>query len=289
MNNTSHHENDEPARLPQDSRQESLQENAPQEPALEAASEQTTEQDEPPQKQPISTTDKIKFAGLLVFLALMVVVGIALLPYFSYLSTGEGRLELVTMIQDAGIAGIGICLALQFVQVVVAFIPGEFVQLAIGAIYGPFWGTLLTVFGALISSVFIFFMVRKLGAPFVQGMIGSKNAKILQFFEKDRRLNVIVFVLFLIPGLPKDVFTYLVPLTPMRPANFFILSTLGRIPGIAASAFIGNAAIQGDYTEAIIVGAIAGGLGLLGIVFNKQILALVDKIEDRLRKNKAKA
>ena len=238
----------------------------------------------PAKKSPVSTADKIKFAGLLLFLALIVVVGVQLFPYFEYLTTAEGRLELIAMIHDAGIAGIGICLALQFVQIVVAFIPGEIVQLAIGAIYGPVAGTFITVLGALISSVFVFFVVRKLGAPFVQGMIGSKNTKIMSFFNKDRRLNVIVFILFLIPGLPKDVFTYLVPLTPMRPANFFILSTLGRIPGIAASAFIGNAAVQGDYTQAIIVGVIAGGLGLLGIVFNKQILGLVDKVEDRLAK-----
>ena len=238
----------------------------------------------PPKKSPVSTADKIKFAGLLLFLVLIVIVGLQLFPYFEYLTTAEGRLELIAMIHDAGVAGIGICLALQFVQIVVAFIPGEIVQLAIGAIYGPFAGTFITVLGALISSMFVFFVVRKLGAPFVQGMIGAKNTKILDFFNKDRRLNVIVFILFLIPGLPKDVFTYLVPLTPMRPANFFILSTLGRIPGIAASAFIGNAAVQGDYTQAIIVGIIAGGLGLLGIVFNKQILGLVDRVEDRLAK-----
>ncbi len=242
------------------------------------------QQTKPTQKRSVTTADKIKFAGLLAFLALIVATSVLIFPYFEQLGTEEGRLYLIEEIQNAGIAGVGICFGLQFVQIVVAFIPGEITQLAIGAIYGPLLGTVVIVLSALISSIFVFFVVRKLGAPFVQGMIGANHGKILAFLQEGRRLNVIVFILFLIPGLPKDIFTYLVPLTPMRPINFFILSTLGRTPAIAASAFVGSAAVQGDYTAAIIVGVIAGGLGLLGIVFNKQILGLVDTIEKRFAK-----
>lgn len=240
----------------------------------------------PPKTQGISNADKIKFVGLIAFILLIVVVGFQLLPYFSGLSTAEGRLELVQSIREAGALGVLICFGLQFVQIVVAFIPGEVTQLAIGAIYGPVWGTTIIITSALISSVFVFFVVRQLGSPFVEAMVGSKDSKILSFLDKGRRLNVIVFILFLIPGLPKDVFTYLVPLTHIRPANFFILSTIGRIPGVAASAFVGSAAVQGDYTQAIIVGIIAGGLGLLGILFNQKIIGVVDKIEDRLKHHK---
>jgi uncharacterized membrane protein YdjX (TVP38/TMEM64 family) len=237
-------------------------------------------------KPPISTADKLKFAGLVVFILLIIAVGVLLVPYFNYFTTEEGRLELIHMIQDAGAWGVLICLGLQFLQVVVAFIPGEVVQLVIGAIYGPFFGTLLTAIGALVSSMFVFVVVRRLGAPFVHSMIGKNHADKLRFFQESKRLDTIVFVLFLIPGLPKDVFTYLVPLTKMRAANFFILSTLGRIPGIAASAYIGNAAAQGDYVGATIVGVIAGGLGLLGIVFNQKIMTLVDRITQHFARPK---
>lgn len=245
------------------------------------------QEEAPPQKRKIASTDKLKFIGLLVFLVVIIGIGVALLPYFEHLTSEEGRQYLVQVIKDAGVWGVGVCLLLQFIQIVVAFIPGEVTQLAIGAIYGPLFGTLITLGGALVSSIFVFYLVRKLGAPFVQGMIGSKDSKILNFFKKDSRLNVLTFILFLIPGLPKDVFTYLFPLTEIRPINFFVLSTLGRIPGIAASAFIGSSAMQGDYTQAIIVGIIAGGLGLLGIIFNKQILGVVDKVEDSLRSKKS--
>ncbi|MDR2492708.1 MAG: TVP38/TMEM64 family protein [Coriobacteriales bacterium] len=240
----------------------------------------------PPEKKRITTADKIKFAGFLAFVVLIVVAGIAIMPYFENFTSDEGRRELVGMIQNAGAFGVLICLGLQFLQVIVAFIPGEVTQLAIGAIYGPVAGTLVTALGALVSSIFVFFVVRRLGTPFVHAMINKKHADKLRFLGESRRLDTIVFVLFLIPGLPKDLFTYLVPLTNMRAVNFFLLSTLGRLPGIAASAFIGDAFLQGNYMGAIVVSCIAGGLGILGIVFNGKILKLVEKVEGRFKKPK---
>jgi len=238
----------------------------------------------PPQKHKVSNTDIIKFVGLLVFIALLVVIGLALLPYFNYLTSVDGRIQLKEIIQSGGIIGVGICLGLQFVQIVVAFIPGEVIQVVIGGIYGPLFGTIIIVVGALIASSFIFFVVRKLGTPFVQGMIGTKHNKVLDFLRGGKQLNALVFVLFLIPGLPKDIFTYLFPLTTIRPVNFLLLSNLARIPSVIASAYIGSAALQGDYVQAIIVGVIAGGLGLAGIIFNKRIIAQIDRIEKRVRR-----
>ena len=237
------------------------------------------------EKKGVSVADKLKFAGLIAFIILMVGLGILILPYFPQLTSKAGQFELVHMILDAGVWGILVCLGLQFLQVVVAFIPGEVTQIAIGAVYGPLLGTLVTAIGALIPTIFIYFVVHRLGTPFVHAMISKKHEDKLRFLKESRRLDAIVFVLFLIPGLPKDVFTYLISLTGMRALNFFVLSTLGRIPGIVASAYIGNAALQGNYTGAIVVAVIAGALGLLGIIFNGKIMAFIGKIEKRLRRN----
>ncbi|MCL2757188.1 MAG: TVP38/TMEM64 family protein [Coriobacteriia bacterium] len=238
------------------------------------------------EKKGIAFADKLKFIGLVVFILLLVGLGILLMPYFTYFASAEGRLELVQIIKDAHIWGILICLGLQFLQVVVAFIPGEVTQIAIGAIYGPFWGTLITALGALIPTIFIYYVVHKLGAPFVHGMISKKHEDKLRFLQESRKLDIIVFILFLIPALPKDTITYLVSLTNMRPLNFFVLSTLGRIPGIALTAYIGSAAVQGNYTSAIVVAIIGGALLLIGVIFNKKIMALIDAVEHRFRRKK---
>jgi uncharacterized membrane protein YdjX (TVP38/TMEM64 family) len=237
----------------------------------------------------ISFADKLKFFGLVAAFLVLVGIGLMLLPYIGHLTSDEGRQELVKMIHDAHIWGVLICLGLQCLHVVVAVIPGEAVQFAIGAIYGPLWGSLIVIFGALIASIFVFYVVRKLGAPFVHAMIGKKHEDKMRFLQDSKRLNVIVFILFFIPGLPKDFFTYLVPLTNIHPAHYFVISTLARTPAVVASTFFGKAMMQGNYTSAIIVAIIVGGLGLLGIIFNGKIIDTIDRFEKRLRHDKDKS
>jgi len=244
------------------------------------------------QKKTITTADKIKFAGLLIFFVLIIIASIFAVRFIQGFGGGDDAVaSLVQAIKDAGVFGILICLGIQFIQVVVAFIPGEVVQVAIGYVYGTVWGGLLTLLGALIGSIFIFYLVRKLGAPFVQGMLGKKESGKTGFVQKlledSKRLNATIFILYLIPGLPKDVFNYLVPLTEMRPANFFVLSTIARAPAIFASTFVAHAFSQGNYLGMAIVAVIFGGLGIIGIVFNEKIMTLVDRLLARLSHKKA--
>lgn len=236
------------------------------------------------EKQSVSTADKIKFAGLVVFVILIIICGVMLVPYIQQLNTPEGRAELVADIQDAGVWGVLISLGMQFLQIVVAFIPGELVQLVIGLLYGTIFGSLIVTLGAVLSSAFVFYVVRKLGAPFVQAMIGKSDSKRMRFLQETKQLDTVVFVLYLIPGLPKDVFNYVLPLTKIQPSSFLVLSTIGRLPGIIASSYIGSSFWQGNYVGMVIVAVLIGGLGLVGIVFNQQILAQVHKITARFSK-----
>jgi uncharacterized membrane protein YdjX (TVP38/TMEM64 family) len=234
-----------------------------------------------PAKAPISTADKVKFVGLIVFFLLIIAVSIFVVNFIRSLGTESITVELEHAVREAGVFGVLICLGIQFIQVVVAFIPGEVVQVVIGYVYGTVWGGLLTLVGALISSIFVFYLVRKLGAPFVQAMVGNKDSKRMRFLHNSKNLNSLVFILYLIPGLPKDLFTYVVPLTEMRPSSFFVLSTIARAPAIFASTYVAASFKSGDFVGMIIVAVIFGGLGILGIVFNQRIMAFVDSITTR--------
>ncbi len=172
-----------------------------------------------------------KFVGLIVFFVLMGVVIALIWPYISEVFEEGGLERVTTRVRDAGIGGVFILLAFQFLQIVVAFIPGEVVQMAAGIIYGPWWGALIILIGCIISSAFVFMLVHKLGAPFVQAMVPKKYMDKLRKFESSQKFNIIVFVLFLIPGMPKDVFTYITPLSHMRLGTFLALTNTARIPG----------------------------------------------------------
>ena len=75
----------------------------------------------------------------------------------------------------------------------------------------------------------------------------------------------------MIPGLPKDVFTYLVPLTDMRMRTFLLLSNVGRIPGIVVSTYAADGLADGRLMESAIIFAVAAVIAVLGIVFREQM------------------
>lgn len=221
--------------------------------------------------------DIFKFVGLIAFFAIMVLIVVMLWPYFHELFEPGGLDRIINDVRGAGPVGLLILLGLQFLQIVVAFIPGEVVQIAAGLLYGPWIGALVILAGYVISSAFIFALVHKLGAPFVQSMVPVQYLEKFRKFEKTGKLNIIVFILFLIPGLPKDVFTYLVPLTDMRMRTFLLLSNVGRIPGIVVSTYAADGLADGRLMESAIIFAVAAVIAVLGIVFRERIMKMLEK------------
>lgn len=185
-------------------------------------------------------------------------------------------------VQNAGISGVFILLALQFLQIVIAFIPGEAVQMAAGVIYGPWWGALIIWIGCVISSAFIFILVHKLGAPFVQSMVPSKYVDKFRKFESSRKFDIIIFILFLVPGLPKDVFTYITPLSHMRLTSFVLITNMARIPGIVLSTYAASGLVEGRIWESV---ALFAGLAIIAAI----ALLLYDKIVKRIDEKHGKS
>lgn len=225
--------------------------------------------------------DIFKFVGLIAFFAIMVLIVVLLWPYFHDLFEPGGLDRIINDVRDAGPVGFLILLGLQFLQIVVAFIPGEVVQIAAGLLYGPWLGAFVILLGCIISSAFIFALVHKLGAPFVQSMVPTKYLEKFRAFEKTGKLNIVVFILFLIPGLPKDTFTYLVPLTDMNMRTFLLLSNIGRIPGILVSTYAADGLIDGRFAESAVLFAVAAVIAVLGIVFQKRIMKFLEKRSHR--------
>ena len=225
----------------------------------------------------IDRSDIFKFAGLIAFLVLMAVIVVLAWPYIADVFTEGGVERLVERVQNAGWMGVLILLGMQFLQVVVAFIPGEVVQLAAGLMYGPLFGSLIILIGCVISSTVVYFLVHKLGAPFVQGMVSTKHLDKFRRFEESGKLDIIVFVLFLIPAMPKDVFTYIVPLTTMDYKRFIVLTTIGRIPGVVASTYMASGFASGEVVGPIVVLVVVAIIAVLVLVFRDKIMDMLGK------------
>lgn len=224
----------------------------------------------------LSVADIFKFAGLIAFLVLSVVVCVLIWPYIRGIFEPGGLERVMGDVQEAGPAGVVILLAIQFLQIVVAFIPGEVVQIAAGMLYGPWLGALVVIAGCVISSAFIFVVVHKLGAPFVQDMVPAKYLGKFRKFEESGKLNVVVFALFLVPGLPKDMFTYLVPLTDMRMKTFLLLSNIGRVPGVVVSTYAAAGIVEGDYLQSAIIFAVTAAVAVVGMLCYEKVMKRVE-------------
>lgn len=222
--------------------------------------------------------DILKAAGLVAFLLLILLACWFLWPYIHDLFEPGGVDRVISDVRDAGPAGVLILLALQFLQIVVAFIPGEATQMAAGMLYGPWLGALVILIGCIISSAFVFLVVHKLGAPFVKDMVSDKWLSKFQKFEASGKLDITVFILFLIPAMPKDVFTYLVPLTDMPMRKFLLLSNVGRIPGILISTYAASGLVDGNVWQSIVIFAVLAVVAVVCIVFRERIMAALEKL-----------
>lgn len=216
--------------------------------------------------------DIFKFGGLIAFFALMVIVVILIWPYIHEAFEPGGLSRVIDDVRNAGPLGFLILLAMQFMQIVVAFIPGEVVQMAAGMMYGPWLGAAVVLLGCIISSAFVFAVVHRLGAPFVRDMVPTKYLDKFNAFEESGKLSIVVFILFLIPAMPKDTFTYLVPLTNMRMRDFLVLSNVGRIPGIVISTYAANGLVDGNITQSLIIFAVVAVIAIVAIVFRDKIM-----------------
>lgn len=152
------------------------------------------------------------------------------------------------------------------IQVIVALVPGEFVEIAAGYIFGSIWGSLLVLVGILLGSCTTILLVRKFGRKFVYVFYPKEKLDALPILNDPKKRNILTFILFVIPGTPKDLFTYAIGLTDMSIPLYIALTTVARFPSVFTSTLSGDAVGTKQYGTAIIVlivTAVVSGIGLL--------------------------
>ncbi len=220
----------------------------------------------------------IRITALVIFFAVTVGLTVMCLPMIPMLMSEEGRYRLEAIVggivEENLILGVGAFLLLQVLQVVVALIPGGLIQILGGVIFGGFWGTLLCLLGTFLGELLVFYIVRLLGMPLVEALIDQKGIKKLAFLQDEKKCELAVFILFLLPVMPKDALTYIAPLTKIKPSTFFILSMLARSPGLILSNVFGSSLSEGNVMIALILFAIVAIIGLVTIWYRDRIIDL---------------
>lgn len=211
------------------------------------------------------TTFKIILA-ILVIALLVAVIGY-LFPVMKNLTTLEGQVEFKQKVEESGIYGVLALFGLQVAQIFLVILPGEPIEILAGMCYGGLWGTIFIIISAAIISIMIFLLVRKLGTKFVYEFCDEEKIKKIEnskLFKNPKKIEMIILILFLIPGTPKDLLVYISALLPIKLSRFIVISSIARIPSIITSTLAGQNLAIGDWKMSIIL--YVGILVLVGIV-----------------------
>lgn len=203
----------------------------------------------------------------IIVIGLMIWATIAFLPVVSKLGSEESRMEFQAEIASKGFMGVLTVLGLQILQIVVAVIPGQPMEIISGMLYGTIGGMILCLVGIFIGTAIVYFLVRKVGTDFIQLFFskeqieGIKNKKV---FKNSKKFELLLFIIFTIPLIPKDIFIYLGGLSPVKPKRFLTIATIGRIPGLFVTVYAGDKLSQGEFIISVILVAVFLIVGLIG-------------------------
>lgn len=156
-------------------------------------------------------------------------------------------------VDEKGILGRIAFIGMVFFQVVIALVPGEPLEMGAGYAFGAIEGTILCMLGITLGSMVVFLLVRKLGVRFVEVFFSREKINSLKFLKNKKRRAVITFLVFFLPGTPKDLLTYFVGLTDIKMSHFILLASIARLPSIITSTIGGGALGDKEYITAGIV------------------------------------
>ncbi len=189
-------------------------------------------------------------------------------PMIKLASEPEKFREWVT---DLGFLGQLIFVGMLIFQTFFAVIPGEPFEIVAGYAFGAIEGTILCLIGGLVGSLIIFSFVRTFGKKAVEFFFPIEKINNLRFLRDTKKFGKLAFIVFLIPGTPKDLLVYFLGLTKIDIFTFIIIAGVGRIPSIITSTVGGNALGMQNYVFAIVTFIITVVISALGYIIYQAI------------------
>ncbi len=220
----------------------------------------------------------MKLIALITTIAILVIATIYMIPIIKQINTPEGQTQFKEKITNSRITGMLILFGLELAQVVLAILPGEPVELLAGICFGPIWGTIFLMVSVFIVTAMIYFFVKKYGRDFIYEFFPKEKVNKVEnskLFKDPQKIEVVMALLFLIPGTPKDLLVYIGGLLPIKTSRFLALSTLLRFPSIISSTIAGDKLLEGQWKVSI-----------LAYVITFAITAIVIFVVNKFDKNK---
>jgi uncharacterized membrane protein YdjX (TVP38/TMEM64 family) len=209
-------------------------------------------------KRKFNKKDAATLVIILLLLCLLTFLSVRYYQLYDELK-GDGIIETAANFRDYlrsfGRPGIAVLILLHIFQTAVAFIPASFVQFAAGMLYGILPAMVIGAVGVAAGTCVTFTLSRKLGRDFATLFISEKTMEQLEGLMDKNASALILLILFIIP-FPKDVLPIFVGLTRMPAAKLYVISALGRLPGMFVASYLGANALSRNYVLLITVFAV---------------------------------
>jgi len=188
----------------------------------------------------------------------------------------EERAKVRSLFADWPILAPVFFMALQITQVVISFVPGEATGILGGFLFGPWLGLIYSTLGLTMGSMAAFFAGRYFRAlikPYIQQTTLYNR---LEYLVEHQGL-FITFIFYLIPGFPKDILCYIMGFSRIPWQAFFIISTIGRIPGTWLLTIQGADLYDGNIHHAAVILAVSLLLMIPVWFYREKIYAWIEK------------
>lgn len=189
----------------------------------------------------------------------------------------ENHHQLKKFISSFGVYSPLAFILLQVIQVVVAPIPGGAIEFLGGYLFGVWAGMLYSTIGLTVGSWLAFSIARIFEKWAVEKFVSPKTMKKFDYLVGHEGI-ILSFLLFLIPGFPKDALCYILGLTPMHLGIFLIISTIGRIPGTLIATLQGAKAFEHQYKFFLTLSGVSALIILIFYIYHEQIHQWIKKL-----------
>lgn len=217
-----------------------------------------------------SKKNKKFIAGILMAVAVIIIALACIFIGIPLIKLAGRPQEFRDWVDSKGIWGPVIYVALVIFQILIAFIPGEPLEIVAGYVFGTFKGTLLCILAASLGSIIVLLLVRKFGKALLEIYFDKEKIENLKFLQSSQKKIVIFLILFIVPGTPKDLLCYYGGLTDIPMPLLIFICTVCRFPSIITSTIGGNALGTGEYGFAVIVFAVTAVISAVGIfIYNR--------------------
>lgn len=223
---------------------------------------------------------------------LLILLAVAVIGAMAYALYVTGMFDLLTdkkrllqFIKENNRHAATLFIGLQIVQVVAAPLPGEVTGFVGGILFGPVWGVVYSTIGLTIGSWIAFMLARLLGRPIVERLASRELIERYDYVMKHKGL-LLAFLMFLIPGFPKDILCYILGLGHMNQRDFLLVSASGRLLGTVLLTMGGTFFRDEHYAALFTIVGVSLLIILLAMMYHDRLERMLRRISGALRKER---